>query len=280
MTTFLRVLSGAFMLLSWQVFAQDERPVIDDSKVPKEQPTALPSIWIAGDSTVKNHGGMRGWGQDLDRLLDPSKVRVVNRAIGGRSSRTFLSDGRWDEILNGLKSGDLVLIQFGHNDVGPLGERGKFRGSLKGTGDETEDVAMPDGSVETVHSYGWYLRHFARTAKAKGATVVLCSPVPHKKFDSEGKSVRDWETWRGWVQSCAESEGVLYVDLARIIGDGYEEMKASEIEAMFADKGTHTNAEGSRFNARAAIAGLKGLPGNPVGAYLNEEGRAVEAAKP
>ena len=180
--------------------AEDDRPVIDDSQVKKEVPaSALPTLWIAGDSTVKNQGAMRGWGQDIATLLDTTKIQVVNRAIGGRSSRTFFNEGRWDDMLKTMKAGDIVLVQFGHNDVGALDERGKFRGSVKGIGDETQEVKKPDGSVETVHSYGWYLKHFARTAKAKGATVVLCSPVTHKKFDREGKFVRDLEQWGGWA---------------------------------------------------------------------------------
>lgn len=251
--------------------AEDDRLVIDDSQVKKEVPaSALPTLWIAGDSTVKNQGAMRGWGQDIATLLDTTKIQVVNRAIGGRSSRTFFNEGRWDDMLKTMKAGDIVLVQFGHNDVGALDERGKFRGSVKGIGDETQEVKKPDGSVETVHSYGWYLKHFARTAKAKGATVVLCSPVPHKKFDREGKFVRDWEQWRGWVKDCAAAEGVLYLDLADLVGNRYSAMTPAEVEALFADKGTHTNAAGSMLNARTVIDGLKALPDNPLAKFLSQ----------
>lgn len=251
--------------------AEDDRPVIDDSQVKKEVPaSALPTLWIAGDSTVKNQGAMRGWGQDIATLLDTTKIQVVNRAIGGRSSRTFFNEGRWDDMLKTMKAGDIVLVQFGHNDVGALDERGKFRGSVKGIGDETQKVKKPDGSVESVHSYGWYLKHFARTAKAKGATVVLCSPVPHKKFDREGKFVRDWEQWRGWVKDCAAAEGVLYLDLADLVGNRYSAMTPAEVEALFADKGTHTNAAGSMLNARTVIDGLKALPDNPLAKFLSQ----------
>lgn len=227
--------------------------------------SGLRTLWLAGDSTVRNgQGQMRGWGEELAGFLDGSKIRVVNRAIGGRSARTFFTEGRWDAMLKEIKPGDLVLVQFGHNDVGPLDERGKFRGSVKGTGDETEQVKKPDGSVETVRSYGWYLKYYARSAKAKGATVVLCSPVPHKKFDG------DWKEWRPWVQACAAAEGVLYLDLCGIIAGRYAELEAGEVEAFFADKGTHTNAAGARFNAKAAVDGMKELPGDPLGDVLKE----------
>ena len=85
--------------------AEDERPVVDDLEEKKDAPVAtLPTLWIAGDSTVKNQGKMRGWGQDIATFLDPTKIHVVNRAIGGRSSRTFFTEGRWDEMLKAMKS--------------------------------------------------------------------------------------------------------------------------------------------------------------------------------
>jgi hypothetical protein len=67
--------------------AEDDRPVVNDSGVPPEKPASgtVPSLWIAGDSTVKSNAPMRGWGQDLHRFFDPAKINVVNHAIGGRS---------------------------------------------------------------------------------------------------------------------------------------------------------------------------------------------------
>jgi lysophospholipase L1-like esterase len=253
-------------LLAPALTAEDERPVERDSGAqPAARAGKLPVVWIAGDSTVRNNQGeMRGWGQELAGMIDPAKAEVMNRAIGGRSSRTFFTEGRWDEMLREMRPGDLVLVQFGHNDVGPLDERGKFRGSVKGIGDATEAVNMPDGSVETVRSYGWYLKYYARSAKAKGATVVLCSPVPHKKYEG------DWREWREWVKACAAAEGVLYLDLCGIIAGRYARLEAGAVEEFFADKGTHTNAAGARFNARAVVDGMAGLPGRPLERFLKD----------
>ena len=257
--------------------AQDDRPVVSDHDAPKETVATnhLPTLWIAGDSTLRSNAPLRGWGQDLGTFFDPKKINVVNRAIGGRSARTFFSEGRWKEILDGMKPGDFVIIQFGHNDVGPLDARGKFRGSLKGIGDETENVTKPDGSIEEVHSYGWYLREMARTARDKKAKVVLCSPVPHKKFDAEGKFVHDWQDYRGWVEACAKSEHAAYLDLADSIGNAYQQLDQSTVESYFADKGTHTNAAGSLFNAKAVLAGLRAIPTAPLGGFLNNAGKEI-----
>ena len=246
---------------------QDERPVVKDSELPADATASksLPVLWIAGDSTARNNiGEMRGWGDEIGALMDPMKIQVMNRAIGGRSSRTFYNEGRWEKMLAEMKQGDIVLVQFGHNDVGAVDAAGKFRGSVKGIGEETQEVKKPDGSTETVHSYGWYLRHFAKSAKAKGATVVLCSPVPHKKFDREGKFVPDWVEWRGWVKASADAEGVEYLDLAEIVGKKYAAMPAAEVGGFFADKGTHTNAAGAKLNAKSVVEGLGGVLGKYV----------------
>lgn len=268
---FVRLLLSFTVLACLPVLrAADDRPVVNDSGVPLEKPAAgtLPTLWLVGDSTLNSKTPMRGWAQDLGQFFDPAKINVVNRAIGGRSSRTFYTEGRWQKILDELKAGDWVVIQFGHNDVGRTDASSKFRGSVKGIGDETEDVTKPDGTVETVRTFGWYLKNYVRTARAKGANVILCSPIPHKKFDATGKFVRDWAGWRENIQTCAKAEGAGYLDLAEIIARGYDKLSQPEVEAFFADKGTHTNAAGSLFNARAVLSGLASLPGAPLAPYL------------
>lgn len=268
---FVRLLLSFAVLACLPVLrAADDRPVVNDSGVPLETPAAgtLPTLWLVGDSTLNSKTPMRGWAQDLGQFFDPAKINVVNRAIGGRSSRTFYTEGRWQKILDELKAGDWVVIQFGHNDVGRTDASSKFRGSVKGIGDETEDVTKPDGTVETVRTFGWYLKNYVRTARAKGANVILCSPIPHKKFDATGKFVRDWAGWRENIQTCAKAEGAGYLDLAEIIARGYDKLSQPEVEAFFADKGTHTNAAGSLFNARAVLSGLASLPGAPLAPYL------------
>src|SRR5215471_12245876 len=84
-----------------------------------------PVFYIIGDSTVKNgkgkgDGGLWGWGNFLDGYFDTTRISVRNHALGGRSSRTFITEGHWDVVLSTLKKGDYVILQFGHNDSGPL----------------------------------------------------------------------------------------------------------------------------------------------------------------
>src|SRR6476620_5970302 len=116
-----------------------------DTQTPGPPDThALPTLFIVGDSTVKNGTrGAFGWGEKIGALFDQNKIKIQNRAIAGRSSRTFLSEGRWDKILADAQPGDYVIIQMGHNDGGRLDDPARARGSLPGTGEETREIDNP-----------------------------------------------------------------------------------------------------------------------------------------
>src|SRR4030081_3733259 len=93
---------------------------------------ALPTLFLIGDSTVNTPTkGVQGWGTPIADLFDKSKINVENRARGGRSSRTYYTEGLWDQVAAALKPGDFVLMQFGPNDGWALTD-GRARASLKG----------------------------------------------------------------------------------------------------------------------------------------------------
>src|SRR5207253_9313162 len=105
--------------------------------------------------------GQQGWGDPIRAFCGRSKITVENHAIGGRSSRTFQPEGRWDRILARAKRSDFVLIQMGHNDGGPLDDPARARGTLRGVGEETQEIDNPiTKKQEVVHTYGWYLRKY------------------------------------------------------------------------------------------------------------------------
>ncbi len=252
--------------------AEDERPVVDAAKIKGEQPhdPRLPSIFIVGDSTVRSGGqnGAIGWGERIAPYFDTSRVNVVNHAIGGRSSRTFFTEGRWERVLGQLKTGDVVLIQFGHNDGGRIGDpANKNRASAPGTGPETVTDTRPDGSQEQVHTFGWYMSRYVQDAKARGARVVLLSPVPHRDAWEQG---RDFANFAEWDREVAAREGALFADLTITVSDGYRRLGAAAVNGFFSDARTHTNDAGARFNAEGVVAALKSLPDNPVAAWLSQ----------
>jgi lysophospholipase L1-like esterase len=258
---------------AWLRAPEDARPVVDAAKVRDEQAAnpALPTLFLVGDSTVKSGGqnGAFGWGERIAPLFDTGKLNVVNAAIGGRSSRTFYTEGRWDKVLAQLKPGDFVLIQFGHNDGGRVGDpANKNRASGRGLGPETLDDIRPDGSKEAVHSFGWYLAHYVVSARAKGATVIVASPIPHRDQWEQG---RDFASIAEWASEVARNGGAHYIDLTMLVSDAYRSAGAPTVNTFFSDARTHTNDAGARFNAVRVVAGLKGLKGNPLGAYFVPE---------
>jgi lysophospholipase L1-like esterase len=257
---------------------EDERPVVDARSVREEAPRdpSLPTLFLVGDSTVKSGGvhGMIGWGERIAPFFDAHKINVVNAAIGGRSSRTYFTEGRWDKVRDQLKRGDVVLIQFGHNDGGRIGDPAmKNRASAPGIGPDTVEDTRPDGTKEQVHSFGWYMARYVADAKAKGATVVLLAPVPHRDRWQEG---RDFATFADWDRQVAAANGASFIDLTLLVADGYKRIGLTRVNTLFADARTHTNAEGAEFNAARVVAGLKALPGNPLGPYFTDKALAAQ----
>ncbi len=240
----------------------------------------LPTLFLVGDSTVRNgHGdgaqGQWGWGEPLTTFFDASKINVVNRAIGGRSSRTYLTEGQWADTLKQMKPGDVVLFQFGHNDGGIPDEPTRARASLPGVGDETKEIENPIlKQHETVHTYGWYMTKYVEDTKAKGATPIVCSLIPRKLW-KDGKIIRNTENYAGWAHQVAEKEQVGFIDLNGLIADRYDSMGEAAVEPLFADPHTHTSLAGAEINATEVVAGLKLLARDPVAQDFSAKGEAV-----
>jgi lysophospholipase L1-like esterase len=241
-----------------------------------------PTLFLIGDSTVRNGAGdgvnkQWGWGEPIVAYFDPAKIAVLNRARGGRSSRTFLTEGLWEQVLSAMKPGDFVLIQFGHNDGGPINDTSRARGTIKGVGEETEEIDnLLTKKHEVVHTYGWYLRKYVADSRAKGATPVICSPVPRKIW-KEGRISRD--QYARWAEEVAKAEKIGFVDLNEIIARQYEAMGLEKVEPLFADEHTHTTLAGAELNAASVIAGLKALKPDSLASYYSAKAATVEAAQ-
>ncbi len=225
-------------------------------------------VFIIGDSTVANGSDkIVGWGRELYHYMDTTRLLIFNKARGGRSSRSFQYEGLWDEVLAQLNSGDFLLIQFGHNDGGNI-DKAKYRGSLPGLGDETRKITREDGSEETVHTYGWYMKKYIQDAKAKGVTVIVLSQIPRNEWP-DGKVERVDDNYGKWAKEAAKSEKAFFIDLNNAVAVEYEAMGPKIVKQFFPGDHTHTNANGARFNALTLAEEIQNLGGCELRGYTN-----------
>lgn len=233
----------------------------------------LPTLFVVGDSTARNNvSGAKGWGDSIASYFDTTKINVINRARAGRSSRTFVTEELWSGVLKEMKKGDFVLIQFGHNDSGPV-DTARARGSLPGTGEETQEVSLPNGTKEVVHTYGWYLRKMINDTKAKEATPIVLS-LTVRNIWKESKVERDPGRFGEWAADVAKVETVPFLDLTTIIADQYEKLGQEKVKEMFGPDYAHTSPAGADFNAACMVLGLKLLK-HPLINFLAEKGNSV-----
>ncbi|MGH9647711.1 MAG: rhamnogalacturonan acetylesterase [Bryobacteraceae bacterium] len=250
-------------LLSDKGQAVASAPDLARLHLPESANEKLPTVFLIGDSTVRNgrgdgSNGQWGWGEPLAQWFDPAKANLVNRAVGGLSSRTFHDGVYWRRVLDMMKPGDFVIMQFGHNDGGSLEGAQGARVSIPGVGNETQ---------EGVHSFGWYLRQFVAETRAHGATPVICSLVPRKIW-KDGKIARSSEDYGKWAADVARSESTPFLDLNEDIAREYDRLGADKVDGLFADEHTHTNRAGAELNASIAATGIRGLRQIPLAQFL------------
>lgn len=157
-------------------------------------PDKKKTIWLCGDSTIaiketKTYPET-GWGMPFVYFWD-SAVEVKNLAKNGRSTKTFISENLWQQVVDGAKEGDYVFIQFGHNDEAR---------------EKLERYASPE-------VYKANLVKFVTEARAKKAIPVLLTPVSRRKFDTAGIALETHREYSAYVKEVADQEQVLFIDL-------------------------------------------------------------------
>ena len=262
------VLSLAILALALSLATVADAQATAPSNVP-----SLPTLWIVGDSTVKNNQrGALGWGAPVEKYFDTARINVANRARGGRSSRTYQTEKLWDEVLAGAKPGDFVLIQFGHNDGGPIDDA-KARGSLRGIGDESKEIANPaTKQQEVVHTFGWYMRKYIADAKEKGMTPIILSPVPRVPKEPVQLPPVPREIYAEWAEAVAKEKGALFIDLNLLILNRYATLTPQQIKSDYLTEAdnTHTSVAGAELNASCVVDGIKSLSGCRLKSYLKQ----------
>lgn len=211
------------------------------------------TVFLAGDSTcaikLAEKRPETGWGEMFGQFFKDGKVKIENRAMNGRSTKTFISEGRWQAIIDNLQKGDYVFVQFGHND------------SSK---DKGERYTPPE-------DYRKNLIKFIEETKAKKGNIVLLTPVMRRRFDKEGKFYDTHGEYPDIVRAVAKEYKVPLIDMHRkseklIVSYGAENSKKlflilKEGESPNYPKGlddnTHFSPHGAEEMARLVVEGIR-----------------------
>jgi lysophospholipase L1-like esterase len=210
-------------------------------------------VYLIGDSTMANKQVKAypetGWGMPFANFFDQT-VTVDNRAQNGRSTKSFIAESRWQPVVNNLKEGDYVLIQFGHNDEVP-----------------TKATYTP----ETDFSIN--LIRFINETRSKKAVPVLITPVARRKFDAAGKVVETHTVYAAIVRKVAAENQVPLIDLDKESQDLLQQLGPETSKLLFnhlqpnenpnypegKQDDTHFNELGARKIAQLILADIKTL---------------------
>ncbi|KUL50859.1 rhamnogalacturonan acetylesterase [Streptomyces sp. NRRL S-1521] len=192
------------------------------------------TLYLAGDSTAAQKYASAapetGWGMALPFFLRPA-LALANHAVNGRSSKSFVDEGRLTAILGAIRPGDLLLIQFGHND------------------EKREDPAR---HTEPWTTYQDYLRQYVAGARARGARPVLLTPVERRRFDEGGSALPTHGDHPDAMRALAAEEGAALLDLQALTLALWDELGAEETKRYF--NWTVSEQDNTHFNPPGAIA--------------------------
>lgn len=221
------------------------------------------TLFLAGDSTVTDTSPdslpQSGWGQMLQYFFRHD-VAVANHAVGGRSSKSFISEGRLETIDEQIKEGDYLFIQFGHND----------------------QKADEERYTDPATTYPQYLRQYIDTARSKGAIPVLITSVHRRRFDENGMQEDTHGAYLDAVRQLAAEEGVDLIDLAGKSKRLFEEIGPEGTKSIFlwgapgewinysngVQDNTHFLEQGSQRIAELVVQGIRELKLLPISLFL------------
>ena len=248
--------------------AASARPVAGSSRVGNN-----PVLFLVGNSTMRTgtlgngNNGQWGWGYFAHLYFDPKRISVENHALGGTSSRTFYRR-LWPDVLKGIRAGDWVIIELGHNDNGPY-DSGRARASIPGTGRDSLLVTIQEtGEQEVVYSYGEYMRRFIRDVRSRGAQPVLCSLTPRNSWEADGTITRKAETFTRWQKEICAEENVPFIDLEGTTARKFERFGPEKVNYHFYLDKIHGSEFGARLNARSAAEAIRACHGLALADYL------------
>jgi lysophospholipase L1-like esterase len=213
------------------------RPTVQSVRI---EPVTAPTVFLAGDSTVTDQYAepAASWGQMLPAMLD-DKIVVANHAKSGATLKSFLTDLRFDKLLSGMKPGDWLFIQFGHND---------------------QKAEWPQTYADPATTYPAYLRAYIAEARRRGAHPVLVTSPERRNFDAQGKISDTLGAYAAAVRKVATEDGVPLIDLNADSRAIYEALGPEVAPTAFNDGGrdkTHHDNYGAWLMASAVAERIR-----------------------
>lgn len=201
-----------------------------------------PVVYMIGDSTMANKGGLpknkeRGWGQMLPLFVDSTLV-IVNKATNGRSTKSFRDEGRWQPIMDSMKQGDYVIIQFGHND---------------------EKSEQPKLYADSEVDFPNNLKRYITETREKGGIPILCTSIPRRHFDENGQLIDTHGNYVTVVFKVAEEMDVPLIDMNKSVTALIKSVPEEDSKMFFMwyppskQDNTHLNVLGGKIVAKLAI---------------------------
>ena len=228
-----------------------------------------PVLFLVGNSTMRTgtmgngNNGQWGWGYFEHEYFDENKITVENHALGGTSPRTFYkSPELWARTLSGVRKGDYVFLELGHNDNGPIDEiraRSSYRpdGKLSITDDSVIIYNKVRKCQDTVYTFGGYTRRFINEVRAKGAFPVLFTLTPRNAYEEDGKTIqRKLTDFTPAIFAIGKEMNVPVIDLNDISAKKLEQYGPWKTDYHFFLDKIHSSAYGARMNAASAAEGL------------------------
>ncbi|KAF9567011.1 SGNH hydrolase [Agrocybe pediades] len=230
------------------------------------------TVYLAGDSTMAKGGGgsgTDGWGQYLAQYLT---LPVVNNAVAGRSARSYTDEGRFNTLINTVKAGDFVVIEFGHND-GASGATDNGRQDAVGNDTTTTaTVTAANGTQIVIHTFNYYVQNAVNSLKAKGAIPIVSSQTPDNIW-SNGV-IAPGSRFVGYAQLAASRTGVTYVDHFSYVAQAYDSLGQTQVTTYYPLDHTHTSPTGANVVAQAFVKGLA-CTNSALASKLSSSGKAV-----
>lgn len=245
--------------------ANQARPIPGSSRKGKN-----PVLFLVGNSTMRTgtrgngDNGQWGWGFYAHEYFDENKITVENHALGGTSPRTFYkSPELWQRTLSGVKAGDYVFLELGHNDNGPI-DSIRARSSYRPNG----KLALGDDSIiiynkvkhcqDTVYTFGGYTRRFVNEVRAKGAIPVLFTLTPRNAYETNDSNriQRKLTDFTPAIFALGKELNVPVIDLNDISATKLERYGKWKTNYHFYLDKIHSSAFGARMNAESAVEGL------------------------